>query len=199
MFDVDERQLEAAGEQRQKLHLDGRATHVGRFAPGAHPAGIADLEPADARPRLQREGVDVKMAEDVHLPLSPRREVAGQRRPEPVPGEQGEEHRDGDGERGPDPGRDDQAAAPARIGPGVADAGLDAGSPGAEPLGKDAGTAMGGRGTGHAAPPQSPGFGKLLPCRIVPSAGVWRWPSRSFRRVAKADLTGSGATQNRHF
>ncbi len=124
-LDVYQRQLHVAGQQRQQLHLKGGLAELGHVGlAAAEPGRIADAHPSDAGPRLPREGMDLQMAFDHHLPAGPGGKVAGQGATEPVPAEQGEEHRHRDGDQRPDGGGADQPIAPLAVPPGVARAGV---------------------------------------------------------------------------
>ncbi len=127
VFDIDQRQLHPPGQQRQQPHLHRGLAEVGHLALAtAEPWRIADPDAADPGPGLPGEWMHLQMALDLDLPAGAQRQVAGHRAAEPIPVEQGEEHRYGQGEQQPGAGGADQTPAPAPVGEGVAHAGAGA-------------------------------------------------------------------------
>ncbi len=122
----------------------------------------------------------VQMTLDRHLATGAGGEVAGQGAAEPVPGEEGEEHRHGDGENRPQAHCAKQPQSLAPVGPGVLDAGLGAVPPAAE-AGADALPGPTIRicrgGIGHKASKVRAWRWKAPSTQIVPGRGAGCAPS----------------------
>ncbi len=186
MVDVHQRQLDVARQQRQEFHLHGGAAEVGGLAMTAHPLRIADLEAADRGRGRPGEQVHLEMADDPHLALGSDRQIVGERIPEPVPGEEGEEHRHRDGEHRPDAGCENQPPAPAAVGEGALDIRAHARTPSLQPGGRCTGPGVVGEGTGHGRSPAAhPGERPAPIDRSRSGQDVAAWPSGWLRLLQR--------------